>query len=350
MGSGAMAATMTLTAASLAEAQITAIASSDSKRAQSFAERFGIPHISSSALELASRSDVDAIYIANRPSDHVKAAMAAIHAGKPVLLEKPFAITAEQGAALVAEARARRCLLVENLWCLSLPAYRELAARFESGEYGKAVHLNFDFGYPMDPAAHPSLFDITDGGVLRDRAVYGVSLALQLLGPVQTLRSSVLHNSKGLDVAAALQLTHVNGAVSQLAFAINALMSNSATLACTRGALRLNAPTIGAEAISAGRMSPLTALDALKRPGGKGRLVARLKTIPALRRLNRWRSALRTSHHPYGPGPYRPVLEHFCELVRTTQTESPLMPLDLSLNTLRLVEAARHADHSSLEI
>lgn len=349
VGTGRMAATMANTASTLSDVQVTAVASGDAMRAKRFSEIFAIPHTSTTAMELVSRSDVDAIYVANRTADHVIAAKAALSAGKPVLVEKPLAVTAEEGTALIAEARARRCLLVENLWCLTLPAYRELASRLKSGEYGKAVHLSFDFGYPMDRETYPSLFNASDGGVLRDRAVYGVSLALGLLGPVQAMRSSVLRDRGGLDVTAALQLTHASGALSQLAFAINALMSNCATLACTQGVLRLDAPTIGAEAISGHRMSPLSAPDFLKPPSGKAQLIARLKAIPALRQLNRRLSAPRTTHLSYGADPYRPALQHFCELVRANQRESSLISLDLSLETLRLVDAARDADLNSPE-
>jgi predicted dehydrogenase len=349
VGTGRMAATMVRTAGTLPDVEVTAISSGNAERAKHFAGIFGIRHTSTSAVELVSRPDVDAIYVANRTADHVSAAKAAVSAGKPVLVEKPLAVTAEDGAALIAEARARHSLLVENMWCLTLPAYRELATRLTSGTYGKPVHLAFDFGYPMDRKTYPSLFDASDGGVLRDRAVYGVSLALSLLGPVQALRSSVVRNSDGLDVAAAIQLTHASGAISQLAFAINALMSNSATLACTQGVLRLDAPTIGTESISARQMTPLSASDFLKPENSKARLIAKLKAIPALRQLNRRRSAPRATHLSYGADPYRPSLQHFCDLVRAGQKESPIVTLDLSLETLRLVDAARNADLTALE-
>jgi hypothetical protein len=126
-------------------------------------------------------------------------------------------------------------------------------------------------------------------------------------------------------------------------------MSNSATLACTKGVLRLDPPTIGAESISARQMTPLSASDSLQPLRSKAQLIAKLKAVPALRQLNRRRSAPRSTLLPYGADPYRPALQQFCELVRTGQKESPLIPLDLSLDTLRLIDAARNADHSSLE-
>jgi predicted dehydrogenase len=349
VGTGRMASTMAHTVAAQPGTTVTAVASGDAERAKRFADIFRISHTCASVTELASRPDVDAVYVANRSADHVAAAKASLSAGKPVLVEKPLAISNQEGAEVIAEARSRHCLLVENMWCLTLPAYRELASRLKGGAYGEPVHLAFDFGYPVDRESYPSLFDASDGGVLRDRAVYGVSVALNLLGPVRLLRSSLLRDSNGVDVTAAIQLTHVGGAISQLAFAINALMSNTATLACTKGVLRLDAPTIGAESISARQMTPLSASDPLQPSRRKSQLIARLKAVPALRQLNRRRSAPRSTLLPYGADPYQSALQHFCELVRTGQKESPLIPLGLSLDTLRLVDAARNADHRSLE-
>jgi predicted dehydrogenase len=346
-----MAATMVRTIATSPDMKVTAVASGDAQRASQFAQIFSIPHVSPTAPELASRPDVDAVYVANRTADHVAAARASLAAGKPVLVEKPLAVTREEGEILVADARSRGCLLVENLWCLTLPAYLELSTRLRDREYGDPVQLTFDFGYPMQKAAYPSLFELADGGVLRDRAVYGVSLALSLLGPVRTLSCVLQHDEDGIDVAAAIQLNHASGAASQLAFAINALMSNSATVACTKGILQLDAPVIGAESISARLMPPLSAPDLIASPGAKARLIERLKSFPALRRLNRQRSAPRKTAMSYGVDPYRPAMQHFCELVRAGQPESKLVPLDLSLDTLRLVDAARNANHlTSMEV
>jgi len=143
-----------------------------------------------------------------------------------------------------------------------------------------------------------------------------------------------------------MQLTHAGGASSQLAFALNALMSNTATLACTKGVLRLKAPAVGSEAISFQQTTPASQPRPLT-GGTKARLVESVRAHPIARRLNRRRTAPRTLALSYGSGPYEAVLQHFCDLVRAGRAESDLIPLSLTLEALRLVDAARCAHPGS---
>lgn len=316
------------------------VASHDIDRAKRFAQVAAIPGAYDSVADLAARPEVDALYVATRTADHFAAAMAAIAAGKPVLVEKPLAASLDEARTLVAVARNRGCLLMENQWCLALPAYRRLAAGLAGGNYGDPVHLTFAFGYPVSRASYPSLFDPADGGVLRDRGVYGVALAVQLLGPVRGVQSALQRDATGVEIAAALQLQHQTGATSHVAVALNALLSNTATLACTGGLLHLGAPVIGSESLSRQHMTASeTAADAI---GGQGGLLERIKAIPLARRLSALRSPARHERLSYGAAPYVPVLEHFRAAVQAGAAESDLVPLDLSIAVQEVLEAARH--------
>ncbi len=59
---------------------------------------------STNALDIVSRDDVDAVIIASTEDAHYEPAMAAIQAGKTVLIEKPFTILPEEGYKLLATA------------------------------------------------------------------------------------------------------------------------------------------------------------------------------------------------------------------------------------------------------
>jgi predicted dehydrogenase len=58
----------------------------------------------SDAVEIVTRDDVDAVIIASTEDSHFEPAMAAIQAGKTVLVEKPFTILADEGHKLIAAA------------------------------------------------------------------------------------------------------------------------------------------------------------------------------------------------------------------------------------------------------
>lgn len=341
-GTGRMAEAMLRTVAVTPGVEISAVASGDRARARRFADAHGIAGAEGDVAALVARADVDALYVANRSGGHAAAAMASIEARKPVLVEKPLAIALEEGEALVAAARAADVLLVENIWTLALPAYREALSLVRAGSYGQPVRLSYDFGYPSSRAAHPSLFDPHDGGVLRDRAVYGVSFARAAMGPITAVSAACRHDEAGTDVVAALRLEHAGGGLSQLGFALNALMPNRASVACTDGLIQIEPPVIGAEAFSAlAHPTPQAAPDGdTASPSARDRVVARLKRLGPLRLLNRVLKGGQVRRAGFGADPYLPMLAHWRELVAAGRAESDVVPLDLSLDTLRAVSAA----------
>jgi predicted dehydrogenase len=81
--------------------EVGAICSRRRERAASAASQFGIPEVFDDWRELVASPDLDAVSIVTPPSLHHQMALAALEAGKHVILEKPFTLNA-------AEARARR--------------------------------------------------------------------------------------------------------------------------------------------------------------------------------------------------------------------------------------------------
>jgi predicted dehydrogenase len=88
--------------------QVVAIADVSSERARETAERFGIPEVFTDYTELLARTDIDAVSIALPNYLHAKVALDALRAGKNVMLDKPMATNARDGAKLAAEAKKRR--------------------------------------------------------------------------------------------------------------------------------------------------------------------------------------------------------------------------------------------------
>lgn len=325
-GTGRMAQRMALALRHLPGCRVTAVASADPARARAFAAEAGAAAEAQDSL--AARADVDAVYVANRNADHATAVLAAIAAGKPVLVEKPLAPDPETVAAILDAARGAGGLVVENLWHLALPATRAMIDRAAS--LGPTPILSFSFGYPVTPEDHPALF-ANDAGVLRDRGCYGLALALRLFGPVDGLQASLRHRD-GTDVAALVQMRHRSGALASVEVAFDALLANAATLSGPAGALRL-APSIGGEHLE--RLHPPAP--------GPGRAPGWLKSLPAARALNRLRKARGGETLSYGADPYLPVLAHFRDLVAAGARESPLIPLSLSGDLAGLIARARGA-------
>ena len=217
VGTGAMSATMMECLALDPRVSVEAVASADVARARAFAARFGIPRSCAGLGELLAQPEIDAVYIATATRDHAEHAIAALEAGKAVLCEKPFAIDAAQGARVAAAAAKSGKLFMEAQWTPALPAYRELLRLAREKALGDPVLLHSEFGIALDPDTHRRLFEGEGAGVLLDFAVYPIVLALQLMGPVRSVRSALTCNAAGVDVHASLQLVHADGGHSQLA-------------------------------------------------------------------------------------------------------------------------------------
>ena len=71
---------------------LVAVMRRDKEKVKEYALRHHIPNYFSDANELINHPEVDAIYIATPPKYHEEYAIAAMNAGKPVYIEKPFSV------------------------------------------------------------------------------------------------------------------------------------------------------------------------------------------------------------------------------------------------------------------
>jgi predicted dehydrogenase len=340
VGTGAMAATM-MTAFGAASIPVTRVVSREPERGRRFASAFGVPNSASDLSAVLNSSEVDAVYVANAPRDHAATVIAALEAGKAVLCEKPIAVNLAEAKRVVDVARQTGTLCMEGLWTLFLPAFAHFIELARTRAFGEPIHLFVDFGYPEE--ARPNLLLPANGGVLLDRAVYLIALALNVLGPVERINARMNFTDLGVDRDAFLQLSHQGGKLSQLSASFTSLMSNSASLACSRGLIRLESPLLGSEVVSTkvSVVGEILAQDpSLIGTPNKG-FVSKLREIPILRRIKQQLPEFSRRHLSYGPNQYLPELKHFVGLVRTKARESDIVPLELSLTIQEIIDKAR---------
>jgi len=85
---------------------------------------------------------VDAVVVASPPSTHVAVAMAAIQAGKHVLVEKPLAPTSAGARTLVSAAAEQGVVLMVGHTFEYNPAVRKLRDLVQSGELGELYYID----------------------------------------------------------------------------------------------------------------------------------------------------------------------------------------------------------------
>jgi predicted dehydrogenase len=133
---------------------------------------------------LLSRSDVDAIVIATPVSTHAHLAVAALEAGKHVLVEKPMAASVADAESMIRAAReAGRVLMVDHTFIFGGPV-RKIKSLIESGDLGQiyyidSVRINLglfqhDVNVIWDLAPHDlSIVDFLIGRLPRSLSAFG---------------------------------------------------------------------------------------------------------------------------------------------------------------------------------
>jgi NDP-hexose-3-ketoreductase len=184
LGCSSIAARRFLPALAGSSARLTAVASRDRCRAQAFAARFAAV-AAAGYQDLLDRDDVDAVYLSVPTGRHAQHARAALAAGKHVLVEKPLAVNAADGAAVLAAARAGGLVAMENRMFAEHSQHAAVAGLVADGALGQLRVLTAAMAIPPLPAEDIRYRADLGGGALLDVGYYPLHAALMYLtGPL----------------------------------------------------------------------------------------------------------------------------------------------------------------------
>jgi len=217
LGAGAIASTLGADIARSVGSEIVAVGARDGDRAAEFARIRGIPHSYGSYGDLVADPEVDVIYIATTHGQHHEHALLALEAGKPILVEKAFALNARQAREVVDEARRRGLFCMEAMWMRLNPMLHQVVELAHSGRIGDVTTVRADLSrhFPYDPTHR--LFDLAaGGGALLDLGVYPLNFAWAMLGRPSGVSAAGRLSPTGSDLVAALQLSYPGGEIAQV--------------------------------------------------------------------------------------------------------------------------------------
>ena len=201
-----------------AGAIISAVASRSVERAQLYAQEHSIPSVSDDYQALVERDDVDLVYNALPPSEHAAMTIAALRAGKPVLCEKPFAMSANEARQMVSVAQETGLPLIEAFHYRFHPAVSFVLDELRKGTIGTVQSITGRLTGPI-PDTDGELRHIPElgGGALMDLGCYPVHLLRTLMGaePTVTQAKAVMSES-GVDLSFEGQLRFPFGARGRL--------------------------------------------------------------------------------------------------------------------------------------
>lgn len=193
-------------------AEAVAVASRSQERAAAFAAEHGIARAHGSYRSILDDDGVDVLYIATPHPQHRAIALAAIAAGKAVLVEKAFTVTPAATREVADAAITAGVFAMEAMWTRFQPAIvalRELVADGAIGEV-RAVQADLGVRHPTDAADR--FFDpAAGGGALFDLTVYPVSFAQMVLGDPDSVTAHGVLAPSGIDLEESLLLGFPGG-------------------------------------------------------------------------------------------------------------------------------------------
>lgn len=168
--------------------ELTACADLDLQRAKEQAERYGIAKVYSPD-ELLADPEIDLIINLTIPAVHAEINLKALEAGKHVYVEKPLAVSLEEGRQVLDLARSRG-LLVGCAPETFMGAGIQTALRLiESGAIGRPVGATAFMMSGGHEGWHPDpeFYYAAGGGPMFDMGPYYLTALVQLLGPIRSI-------------------------------------------------------------------------------------------------------------------------------------------------------------------
>lgn len=129
--------------------EVVALCDRERLMAEQLGQRMGVAARYDDAQRMLAEQRPDVVHIATPPQSHRALTDMALDAGCHVFVEKPFALTADEGRAMLeAAARAGRRIGVNYLYNFESPGL-QLQDLLQAGALGEVVHLDTAYGYNL---------------------------------------------------------------------------------------------------------------------------------------------------------------------------------------------------------
>ena len=253
-------------------------------------------------------ADIDAVYIGTHPDSHLAYTLSAHHAGKHVLCEKPSMLNEIELDQALTLASSQGLLFMEAMKPPFFPLYRRLRHHLSQDPIGQVGYVRAGSSL-ADVSPQHGLYNIRNGGgSLMGIAPYEAFLALDWLGPVESMQTLGRLGETGIDTFASIQSQHQHG-IAQLYSGLGLHGHGDALLSGPLGNVAIPAKWWNPE------RATIRYLD--------GRVI--------------------DLHEPIVSTGFNYETEHFCELLRAGKTESPILTHETSRQMMRILDTARAA-------
>jgi predicted dehydrogenase len=278
-----------------------------SRRPENVAEFAGKYNLKAcSSLDELLASDIDAVYVATLPDSHAQYSIAALNAGKHVLCEKPATVNLAQLDEVLAVAKSKNLLFMEGMKPPFYPLYRKLKEHLQTDPIGPAGYVRAGSAVADLSHDHPNFSYELAGGAIMQIAPYEAFLALDWLGPMTGLQAIGRFSGLEVDMFSIFQTEHQNG---------------YAQLYC---GFDLHGK---GDALISGPLGYIT--------------IHKNWWNPSKATINYLDGRTIELEEPFTSGGLNYEIDHFCELIRNGETESPIITHELSRGMMSMLDEAR---------
>ena len=174
-----------------AGARVAAIAARTLESAQRCAHEFGIPHFTADFHEILTDPSIDAVVIATPDYLHMPQAIAALRAGKTVLLQKPMARSARECEQIMHAADETGGHVYVSFMHRYFEEIELLRTLLDRGALGQILSVRQRNATPgADWAAWFYHKEQVGGGVLLQLGVHGIDLLRHVFGDIVSVRAT----------------------------------------------------------------------------------------------------------------------------------------------------------------
>lgn len=206
-------------------AKITALISGTPSKLEEWGKKYNVPeqnHYNYANFDdIKNNPEVDAIYVITPNSLHHDQVIRVARAGKHAICEKPMAINAEEGRAMVDACEAAGVKLLIGYRMRFEPNTLEVVRMRNNGEFGNIKFFQGLSGFRIgDPNQWRLNKELAGGGSLMDIGIYAINGARYMIGedPIwvtaQETKTDPIKFKEGVDETIQFQLGFPNGAVA----------------------------------------------------------------------------------------------------------------------------------------
>ena len=220
--------------------RLVAVASRDEAKAQSYADEFGMTNVHGSYEALLADAEVDAVYIPLPNSMHKEWTVKAAEAGKHVLCEKPFGLTAQECLEMDEAARANGVKLMEAFMYRFHPRTEAAIKLVREGGIGPVKVVRSSFTFKLSDPENIRLSPELGGGSLMDVGCYCVNVSRTLVGEEPTeVQAFATWGESGVDEEMVATLRFPDDVFAQFTCALTLPRSQGCEVLGTGGRLEL---------------------------------------------------------------------------------------------------------------